>query len=137
MSAEDSSENLFNGEILLAEDDDSMRRFLEIVLKRENYKVLSAKDGLEGLEIALDNQIDAVVTDAIMPNMTGYDLCRVLRKTPNKQHIPLIMLSGFDQKDNAEAEDCPADYYLIKENNLKDELTKTLSEIFTVKNSQR
>jgi len=126
----DTSETRNNGKILLAEDDDSMRRFLEVVLRRENYEIFSAKDGLEALEIALANEIDAVVTDAVMPNMTGFDLCRILRQTPEKQHIPLIILSGLNQDDAANEDNYPADFYLTKGNNLKEDLTKTLEGIF-------
>jgi CheY-like chemotaxis protein len=131
----DTSETQNNGKILLAEDDDSMRRFLEVVLKRGNYEIYSAKDGLEALEIALANEIDAVVTDAVMPNMTGYDLCRVLRQSPEKKHIPLIILSGFNQADAANEDNSPADFYLTKGNNLKEDLTKTLEGILQKKTS--
>lgn len=61
--------------ILLAEDDSSMRRFIEVILKREGYLITAAKDGIEALQFALENTYDAVVADAIMPNMSGYDLC--------------------------------------------------------------
>ena len=129
----DTSQTQNIGKILLAEDDDSMRRFLEVVLTRGNYEILPARDGLEALEIALGNEIDAVVTDAVMPNMTGYDLCRILRQTPEKLHIPLIILSGFNEEADADKNNCPADFYLIKENNLKEDLIKTLDGIFTPK----
>lgn len=131
----ETSKNQSNGKILLAEDDDSMRRFLEVILKRENYETLSAKDGLEALEIALANEVDVVITDAVMPNMTGYDLCRILRQTPGKQHIPLVLLSGFDQKDNADLQKCLADFYLMKSNNLKDDLRAVLTKLFADKNA--
>lgn len=129
----ETSEHESGGKILLAEDDDSMRRFLEVVLKRENYETLCAKDGLEALEIALENEVDVVVTDAVMPNMTGYDLCRILRQTPEKQNIPLVLLSGFNQKEKADSQNCPADFFLMKENNLKEDLLKILNKIFTEK----
>ncbi len=131
----DTPETANKGKILLAEDDDSMRRFLEVVLTRGNYEIFSAKDGLEALEIALANEINVVVTDAVMPNMTGYDLCRVLRQNPEKKHIPLIILSGFNQDDAADEDVCPADFYLTKGNNLKEDLIKTLKGIFQKKPS--
>ena len=130
MSAKTSETNL-KRTILIAEDDDSMRRFLEITLKRENYKVFTAKDGLEALEIVLNNEISVIVTDAIMPNLTGFDLCRILRQNPQKQQIPLIILSGFSQDDEANANKCFADFYLMKGNNLKEDLTKTLEKLLT------
>jgi CheY-like chemotaxis protein len=119
------------GKILIAEDDDAMRRFLAVILKRENYEIFSAKDGLEALEIALNNEIDVVITDAVMPNMTGYDLCRMLRQNPDRKHVPLILLSGFNQDDQADSGKHLADFYLMKENNLKEDLIKALEKILT------
>lgn len=114
--------------ILFAEDDDSMRRFVEVILRKENYEVLSAEDGLKAMKIALENDFDAVVADAVMPNMSGFDLCRMLRQNPDKKDIPMIILSGLEQ--NTGGENCIADVYLLKDDNLKENLTKTLSDIF-------
>ena len=119
--------------ILLAEDDASMRRFVEVILRKANYDVISAEDGLVAIKAALENEIDAVVADAVMPNMTGYDLCRMLRQNADKKHIPLIILSGLNQENSADAEDCLADAYLMKGNNLKENLTKTLTNLLAEK----
>ncbi len=115
--------------ILLAEDDASMRRFIEVLLKKAGYEVVTAKDGLAAIKAALESKIDAIVADAIMPNMTGYDLCRMLRQNPDKKHLPLVILSGLNQEDSAGFEDCLADVYLTKGNNLKDNLIKTLKSL--------
>ena len=61
-----------------------MRRFVEVTLQQANYNVLVAEDGLDAMRLALENHIDAVVADAIMPNMSGYDLCRMLKGNPEK-----------------------------------------------------
>jgi CheY-like chemotaxis protein len=114
--------------ILLAEDDGSMRRFLEITLQRLNYEVLSAEDGLAAMKIALETDVDGIVADAVMPNLTGYDLCRMLRQNTDKKHIPFIILSGFEQ--NADAESCLADAYLTKDKDITEQLEKTLSGFF-------
>ncbi len=79
--------NSHKKKILLAEDNNSMRRFLEVILQKANYDVVSAGDGLEAIKAALENEIDAVVADAVMPNMTGHDLCRMLHQNANKKHI--------------------------------------------------
>ena len=113
--------------ILLADDDHSMRRFLEVVLKKANFEVLTAEDGLSAMQLALENNVDAVVADAVMPNMTGYDLCRMLRANPDKARVPLIILSGLEKN---ETEAALADVYLVKSNNLKEELIQTLSGFF-------
>ncbi len=112
-----------------------MRRFLEVILQKANYDVVSAEDGLAAMKAALENEIDAVVADAVMPNMTGYDLCRMMRQNPNKKHIPLIILSGLNQDNSADSENCLANAYLMKGNNLKENLTKTLANLLAGKAS--
>src|SRR5215210_7887413 len=67
--------------ILLAEDDRALRRFLEVVLERAGYEVIPASDGLEAMKVALSTRIDIVITDAMMPNLSGHELCRFLRNS--------------------------------------------------------
>ena len=114
--------------VLLAEDDSSIRRFIEVILQRAGYEVLSAEDGLEAMKLALSNEIDAIVADAMMPNLGGYDLCRMIRQNPKFKNIPFIILSGMEQEQFANAE-FQADAYLMKGNNLKEVLTQRLSEL--------
>ena len=106
-----------------------MRRFLEITLQNLNYEVLSAEDGLAAMKAALETEVDGIVADAMMPNLTGYDLCRILRQNPEKKHIPLIILSGFSQNDSANSNECLADAYLTKGDNLKERLAETLLRV--------
>ncbi len=133
--AQKDENNSYKKKILLAEDDDSMRRFLEVILQKANYDVVSAEDGLAAMKAALENEIDAVVADAVMPNMTGYDLCRMMRQNADKKHIPLIILSGLNQDNSADAEGCLADAYLMKGNNLKANLTEMLANLLAEKSS--
>jgi CheY-like chemotaxis protein len=99
--------------VLLAEDDRALRRFLEVVLARAGYRVVSACDGLEAMKAALSNQIDIVVTDAVMPNLSGHELCRFVRNSPSLSHLPVIMLSALERKETTnEAEQ--ADAFLSK-----------------------
>jgi DNA-binding response OmpR family regulator len=85
--------------VLLAEDDRALRRFLEIVLKRAGYKVIPAADGLEAMKIALSTPIDVVVTDAMMPNLSGHEFCRFLRNSQTLFHVPVILLSALERKE--------------------------------------
>lgn len=120
------NKNSAKHKILLAEDDASMRRFLEITLQRAGYEVASAEDGLAAMQIAMTEKFDAVVADAVMPNLTGHDLCRMLRQNPNFKETPLIILSGLEQEISANLEHDCADVYLVKSANLKEELTENL-----------
>ena len=115
--------------VLVAEDDTSMRRFIEITLQQAGYGVLPAEDGLEGMKIALDNDIDAVVADAIMPNLTGYDLCRMLRNHPEKRGVPLIILSGLDPENPDKPAEHLADLFLTKGTDLKTDLLNGLNSL--------
>ncbi|MGH9933193.1 MAG: response regulator [Pyrinomonadaceae bacterium] len=99
--------------VLLAEDDRALRRFLEVVLERAGYKVIKASDGLEAMKLVLSTPIDVVVTDAVMPNLSGHEFCRFLRNSPTLSHLPVILLSGLERKDaNHNAEQ--ADAFLSK-----------------------
>src|SRR5437867_2463853 len=68
--------------VLLVEDDRSVRRYLEVTLQRSGYQAISARDGLEAMKLALSSEIDAVVTDAIMPHLSGQQLAGFLRSYP-------------------------------------------------------
>jgi CheY-like chemotaxis protein len=85
--------------VLLAEDDRALRRFLEVVLERAGYKVIPVADGLEAMKVALSMPIDIVVTDAMMPNLSGHEFCRFLRNSQTLSHLPVILLSALEQKE--------------------------------------
>lgn len=121
--------NTSKKKILLAEDDDSMRRLLEVTLRRAGYEVVSTEDGLAALELVLADGFDAIVTDDVMPNMTGHDLCRMLRQNEQKKDVPMIILSGMDKFGADDYNDCAPDAHLLKDNKLKENLTKTLKDI--------
>jgi CheY-like chemotaxis protein len=91
------------GLVLLAEDDPALKRYLEVVLQRAGYAVVSASDGLEAMKLLLSNPVNIVVTDAVMPNLNGYELCRFVRSSQQLSHLPIVLLSALDAK-NADAE---------------------------------
>jgi CheY-like chemotaxis protein len=94
--------------ILLAEDDAAVRRYLEAALRRSGYFVLAAADGLEAMKLALNEEIDAVVTDCLMPHIGGRELCRFLREHPRLRSLPVLLLSGAETANEADgvADDC-------------------------------
>ena len=73
--------------------------------------------------------LTAVVADAIMPNLTGYDLCRMLRGNPDKSGVPLIILSGLDQENPDKPAEHLADLFLLKDTNLKLNLISALERL--------
>ncbi len=99
--------------VLLVEDDKALRRFLEISLQRSGYEVVLAADGLEAMKLVLASTVDIVVTDAMMPNLSGYELCRFLRNSPTLAHLPIVLLSGSQPRQGS-AEKELADEFLTK-----------------------
>ena len=100
--------------VLVAEDDRSVRRYLEIILQRAGFEVLTAADGLEAMKAALSTSVDAVVTDAHMPHLGGHELCRFLRRHPKLSHLPVILLSGSEPLAETSGGAERADVYLSK-----------------------
>jgi len=88
--------------VLLVEDDPALRRYLEVVLQRAGYVVMTAGDGLEAMKVLLTLQVDVIVTDALMPNLDGYELCRFVRNSDHLAHLPIILLSALDPKNSTE-----------------------------------
>ena len=121
------------GSVLLAEDDRSLRRYLEVVLRRAGYDVTAAADGLEAMKAALSGTFDAVVTDALMPHLSGQELCRFLRSHPKLSSLPVVLLSGAD-KNAASTQDAlaRADAYLSKPVR-PEELTDCLARLVAAK----
>lgn len=92
-------ENAGRARVLLAEDDRAVRRLLEVVLERAGYEVISAADGLEAMKFALSTPIDIVVTDEMMPNLSGREFYRFLRNSQTLSHLPVIVLSALERKE--------------------------------------
>lgn len=116
------------GTILLVEDDGAIRRYLEVILHRAGFKVISASDGLQAMKAALISTVDAVVTDAVMPHLNGYELCRFLRRHPKLSQIPVVLLSGLEHQESDTGSD-QADVYLskpVRPEELTDNLTRLL-----------
>lgn len=78
--------------ILVVEDDKNTRKYIEAILKAENFTVLTATNGEEALEVMDKEHVDLVVLDIMMPKMDGYEFTKVLRESNN--NIPILMISA-------------------------------------------
>lgn len=79
--------------ILLVEDDYDLRKYLKYILTN-NYLVYEASNGEEGLEVALKKIPDIIVTDVMMPEMNGIEMCKKIKKNTLISHIPVLMLTA-------------------------------------------
>ena len=98
--------------ILVVEDDHKTAELVKLYLERDGYHVLTAYDGLEGLELARDGNPDLVVLDLLLPGINGMDVCRQLRQ---ESDVPIIMLTAMStEQDKLEGLDLGADDYVTK-----------------------
>jgi twitching motility two-component system response regulator PilH len=84
----------FMGTILLVEDTPSEMELISHYLRESGYIVISAQTAKEALAKAVDQCPDAVVTDVVMPGMSGFELCRSLKKHPMTQKVPIVICSS-------------------------------------------
>jgi CheY-like chemotaxis protein len=120
--------------VLLVEDDPALRRYLEIVLQRAGYEVFTAGDGLEAMKFLLSDSVDVVITDALMPNLDGYELCRFVRSSEHLAQLPIILLSALDPKNSTdEAEQ--VDAFLAKPVSPED-LLNQITEVLATKSTK-
>lgn len=80
--------------ILVVDDEVSLVSVLAQRLRLQNYDVVTALDGVQALDKALNEQPDLIISDVMMPNMDGYTFVRQLRAAPSLSHIPVIILTG-------------------------------------------
>lgn len=98
--------------ILIIEDDAKIRRILQLELEHEGYSVFLAKDGKEGLEKFGLMRYDLILLDLMMPEISGEDVCRALRKNSD---IPIIVLTAKEEiRNKVELLDMGADDYITK-----------------------
>lgn len=100
-------------QILVIEDDIRVAELLKRSLEEQQYTVTLAYDGYMGKKIALQKEFDLIITDVILPNINGIDLCKQLKSA--LPHIPIIMLTALGTTDDkVEGFDAGADDYLVK-----------------------
>lgn len=105
--------------VLVAEDNDDMRMFISEYLVT-NYKIIEAKNGKEALEAARENIPDVIISDIIMPEMSGYELCEKIKSEEQTSHIPIILLTAKASGESTEKGlELGADYYVTKPFNPK------------------
>src|ERR1700674_1654100 len=106
--------------ILVVDDTPQNRRLLEAVLSPRGYIVTAVGSGPEALDLIAADPPDLVMLDIVMPEMSGYDVCRKLRQDPVTQVLPVIMLTSSGDEDKVSAIEAGADEFISRPfNNLE------------------
>ncbi|MGE3854179.1 MAG: response regulator transcription factor [Planctomycetota bacterium] len=105
--------------ILVVEDDSHIKLGLEMNLRREGFNVISTGDGEKGYQLAIDEKPDLIILDVMLPHLSGYEICKALRK--NDVMTPIIMLTAKNQEiDKIMGFELGADDYLTKPFSLRE-----------------
>ena len=80
--------------VLLADDEPSIVKVVEMLLKRSGYEVLTARDGEEALQICRSEKLDAAILDLMMPKRSGLEVCKLLRQEEGTRTLPIVLYTG-------------------------------------------
>ncbi len=101
--------------VMVVEDDAALREIYSIRIAAENYEVVSAGDGEEALAVAVREKPDLILSDVMMPKISGFDMLDILRNTPETATIKVVMMTALSSDDqSARGERLGADRYLVK-----------------------
>jgi two-component system phosphate regulon response regulator PhoB len=101
--------------LLIADDEEGIRRLVRMTLESEDYEILEAADGDEALELARLHHPALILLDVMMPRRSGLEVCRTLKKDPETAEIKIFMLTARAQEsDQKEGEAAGCDGYFMK-----------------------
>lgn len=101
--------------VMIAEDDDSLREIYSIRLTADGYAVVSAHDGEEALAVAVRERPDLIISDVMMPKISGFDMLDILRSTPGMDGTKIIMMTALSSDEERQrGEALGANRYLVK-----------------------
>ena len=82
--------------VVVIDDSPTIRKIMELTLKRSGIRVVGAASGVAGLAAVAANNPSMIFLDIMLPAVNGYQLCKVLKSNPRYKHLPVVMLSGKD-----------------------------------------
>ncbi|HEU4965953.1 MAG TPA: response regulator [Candidatus Saccharimonadales bacterium] len=116
--------------ILLVEDDNNLREIYEARLQAEGYTIVTAKDGEEALVVAKAEKPDLIISDVMMPRISGFEMLDILRNTEELKYTKVIMLTALGQADDkTRADSLGADRYLVKSQVTLEDIVKAAHEL--------
>ena len=116
--------------ILLVEDDNNLREIYEARLQAEGYEIVTAKDGEAALVAAKAQKPDLIISDVMMPRISGFEMLDILRNTDELKYTKVIMLTALGQADDkTRADSLGADRYLVKSQVTLEDIVKAAHEL--------
>lgn len=118
--------------IMLVEDDNNLSEIYQARMMAEGYTVVSAHDGEEALALAAKEKPDLIISDVMMPKISGFEMLDILRNTQGLKDTKVIMLTALGQaEDKTRADSLGADRYLVKSQVTLEDIVKSAQELLT------
>ena len=115
---------------MVVEDDASLREIYGIRITAEGYDVVSAGDGEEALAMAVREKPDLILSDVMMPKISGFDMLDILRSTPETANIKVVMMTALSAEDQRQrGERLGANRYLVKSQVGIEDVVNTIHEV--------
>ena len=116
--------------VLLVEDDNNLREIYQARLMAEGYDIVAAQNGEEALVVAKQNKPDLIISDVMMPRISGFEMLDILRNTDELKHTRVIMLTALGQaEDQKRASGLGADKYLVKSQVTLEDIVNAAKEL--------
>lgn len=116
--------------LMLVEDDNNLREIYEARLQAEGYDIVTAHDGEEALVVAKAEQPELIISDVMMPKISGFEMLDILRNTDGLKDVKIIMLTALGQSDDQQRADrLGADAYLVKSQVTLEDIVKVAERL--------
>ncbi|NSW90398.1 MAG: response regulator [Firmicutes bacterium] len=128
---------MFKKKILVIEDSELISNMIADILRAENYDVIIANSGEEGLLKVAQEKPDLVLLDVILPEMNGFEVCKILREDEGNNLMPIIILtSQVNEDDKLKSLELGADDYIIKPFNPRELISRVRNTLIRIERNR-
>lgn len=120
------------GRVLIIEDNPDILEAMRVLLEQDDFTVITAENCLTAIDDIAFYQPDVILTDLMLPEMTGLEFIRLVRRVANYDHIPIVAISAYDQTYLVAAVAAGAESALHKPEDL-DTLVKTVNQALAIR----
>jgi len=110
--------------VLVADCTQNIRQLSAAIFKNENFNIIYSNSGFETISMLQEGEFDIVLLDTNIPDMDGFQVCRIIRSTENTKEIPIIFLTALDKAEIDKCYECGGDDYILKPINPKEIVDK-------------
>jgi len=129
---------MFKKKILIIDDTEFMTKLISDILTAADYDVVTASNGMDGIQKVREEKPDLVILDVVMPGMDGFEVCKILRDDESNNLMPIIMLTAQDNEDDKlTGLEIGADDYIIKPFNERELISRVRNTLKRIERNRR